>query len=117
VPRRLASADPATTEYYVVIVENSGLSRSDGALRFMQAHMGPMILKRRDGCACARVVITDLDHNVERRAGIDDRDYRMPIDAVYLEFVCDKIVSISDDNAIRIRIEGYDVARPGRAAG
>src|ERR1700726_1538538 len=123
--KRLAPADPAATEHYVIIVKNGRLPWSDGSLRFVQANTGAMVLQRRHCRARTRMAITDLDRDfdfavitapkafrADRVAGITDSGYRVPVCALDFEFATNQIVCIADDDAIRFRIKVENVTRP-----
>src|SRR6266571_2263939 len=63
------------------------------------------------------MIIADLYCRLERRTGIVDPGYSVPVYTIELEFVPEQVVGIADDDAIGLRIDIDHIAWPNRATG
>src|SRR5438552_349472 len=114
--RRFSPANPAASKNNVIIVDNRSLSRCDRALRFMQSHMGAIVLQRHNCRERTRMVVADF-HGGFECAAVSACGCWMPIDAIDFEFAHDQIICVANDNSICLGIEIHHVARTRRTPG
>src|SRR5215510_6601077 len=93
--RMTGSANPATAEDNVTVVNDCSLPGRYGTLRIVQSHMGAIILEWRDRRNRSGMIVPDFDHSFERTAigahgynavaRIADPGSRMPVHKIDLE--------------------------------
>src|SRR5947199_5917766 len=103
--------NPPAAENNIIVVDDRSLPGCDRALRLMQSNARAIVLQWSNCCRCSVMIITDLHYRFERRAGIIDAGYRMPVHTVDFEFIANQMVRVAHDHAICFRIQIGDVTR------
>ena len=89
-PGRLASANPATAQHQITIINHSRLPWRHGTLWFVQANASAIVLQRRDTRGRAGMVVTNFYRRFEPKARITDPRYRVPVHVIDFEFIANR---------------------------
>jgi hypothetical protein len=100
--------DPAAADDLVPAVEDGGLAGSDGALRLVEESVDAIVAVGPQ-CSPGRfMAMANLDLHAEFVGETFDGN---PVEAVGVEFASEEFFVRADDDAVRVGVDGKDVAR------